>query len=688
MVDVAELGFAVDSKPVAQAAQDLDAMSKAASMADQTTKEYVSTVSRAYGATQDFSKSQVQQVRNLETQIGKQELLNAGMKRQAAQFVALRQANTTADTQYGKSVADLTGRLYDLEQQQNKTEQSGSNLANTLTRRFVVAYIISQLKQMASAVLELNNELAKVADTATRAGVGTGALQGLQSSFALKGGDSAAFLDQFLKFSQELDKAKRGVGDLASLFRLNGQAIGDSLTSFMRLSELVANATTEARKFQIIQEAGLTPSREMVKVLEQGPEAIRRQIEQSQKFTDVQLKQAQEIEERWNKAWNEWTTLGKRAVLAVGEFMQSGSLTRGLLADSPNKRAARPNIEADPGFERDFLGPAKPQITVKPRTKEETTEAISREQQYISLLGQTATALELKRQAQLTLDAAGVNGISIDSRRAEILKQMVVDQALGVTQLKAQTDASTIEAQTVGMTTGAAAQYAAIQTVILENRRRGIELQPTELDYLTKQAELMANAKLLAEGSKLTKEINELDPLVKLGTEIDNLNEKLAAGAISWDTYGRASARATANTLAGALNLGASLANSLGTIFKKQKAGAIAAAILNTAESITKTFATYGATPWGFAAAGVAAAAGLAQILTIRSTSQEGGGSVASPTGGGGGGGSSGDAGPQAPDRSISVNIIGSHFSGDQVRGLIESINEHGRDGGLKVQVS
>lgn len=125
----------------------------------------------------------------------------------------------------------------------------------------------------------------------------------------------------------------------------------------------------------------------------------------------------------------------------------------------------------------------------------------------------------------------------------------------------------------------------------------------------------------------------------------------------------------------------------LDSIFGESKLAAIAHAVINTAQAVTRNLAEYPG-PLGIAAAAAAAAAGLAEIATIRSTSKSGGGS--------GGGGRSAGAAASAPSAASSgaasapalgqtlyVSGInpGQIFTGEAMRGLMEQLVEAQRDG-------
>lgn len=119
-----------------------------------------------------------------------------------------------------------------------------------------------------------------------------------------------------------------------------------------------------------------------------------------------------------------------------------------------------------------------------------------------------------------------------------------------------------------------------------------------------------------------------MSPMEGLAAEMDRLREVLWAGEISWEDFQKAGQMAAANVAADAMTMAGSLAGSLGQIFGDSKELAIAEVLINTASAIMKTFGTQGVNPFSIAAAGVAAAAGAAQLAAIQSTSLGSGGSI------------------------------------------------------------
>ena len=149
---------------------------------------------------------------------------------------------------------------------------------------------------------------------------------------------------------------------------------------------------------------------------------------------------------------------------------------------------------------------------------------------------------------------------------------------------------------------------------------------------------------------------------------------------ISAEQFGAAMQRATFVSAGAYLGMASDIAGSLSQVFGESKAFAIAQAIINTAEGVTKALAAY-PPPFNFVAAAAVGAAGLAQVAAIRSTTK----------GGGGGGGSisaaSAVAAPAVSQQSVTVNLHGDTFGREQVLGFIEAINDAVADG-AKIKIA
>lgn len=157
-------------------------------------------------------------------------------------------------------------------------------------------------------------------------------------------------------------------------------------------------------------------------------------------------------------------------------------------------------------------------------------------------------------------------------------------------------------------------------------------------------------------------------------------------GVISFRTYGKTVNDIEKQNRDAMLSTASVLASTLTTAFQKNKGAAIAAALLNTAVGVTRAFSDPSLFyPLNWIQAGLIAAAGVAQIAQIRSTTLEGGGGAAMPaaTSGGSGAAADGSASPQRTQRELIVSGIDpSHlYRGSAVIDLLGAINAAVRDG-------
>ena len=209
------------------------------------------------------------------------------------------------------------------------------------------------------------------------------------------------------------------------------------------------------------------------------------------------------------------------------------------------------------------------------------------------------------------------------------------------------------------------------------------ERMQREMELRTRLNELVAYGnQLQREGIMLTESLRT--PQEELMARLQRIAELQQHVAISAETAARAQVQAQAIAANAYLGLASQIAGAAQQIFGKSKAAAIAAAIVNTAESITKTLAQYGGTPWGWAQAAAAAASGAAQLATIRSTNI-GGGRTPSVSSGAAEPASAGGAQPgsQLPTQTLHVQGINPSdiFTGETMRALMEQLLQRQRDG-------
>lgn len=180
------------------------------------------------------------------------------------------------------------------------------------------------------------------------------------------------------------------------------------------------------------------------------------------------------------------------------------------------------------------------------------------------------------------------------------------------------------------------------------------------------------------EGIQLMEET--FTPMEKLRQKQMEIHALFAQGAIDATTYGRAMAQASAFSAKNMDALASSVSSNLSTIFGDTKAVAIATALINTYQGVTKALATY-PPPIAQIMAGIQLAAGMAQVANIRKQTKTGGGG-----GGGDAGGGAAAAAASMPQQLMVQGINpGDMFRGDVVKDLAQRLLQYQKDGGQVV---
>jgi hypothetical protein len=193
--------------------------------------------------------------------------------------------------------------------------------------------------------------------------------------------------------------------------------------------------------------------------------------------------------------------------------------------------------------------------------------------------------------------------------------------------------------------------------------------------------------KVLAEGKQLTEEY--LTPLEKIEKAQGRINDAYRIGAINATTLARAQEANSVYSQKNMTALADVTANALDKIFGQTKAVAIATALINTYKGVTTALAEY-PPPVSFAMAALQMAAGMAQVMNIRSQSSQGGaaGSSALPSAATAAQAATPAVGAEGGNRqSLFVEGItpGQLFSGDTVRAFAQKLLDFQKDGGKVV---
>lgn len=199
----------------------------------------------------------------------------------------------------------------------------------------------------------------------------------------------------------------------------------------------------------------------------------------------------------------------------------------------------------------------------------------------------------------------------------------------------------------------------------------------TDLEYIKTIKDL--NAELERETLQRTLDIDT----VPIMTKMQALEDAKERGVINWGEYSDSMERVRKSGAQQMDDLASATSGALTSIFKKSKTAAIASALINTYQGITKAIATY-PPPLSYAMAGIQGALGFAQVAAIRSQSDSGGGSGSSGSSGASAAQSAPQVAPAATQSTLTVQGINAKglFTGDVVRSLADQLLQFQRDGG------
>ncbi len=178
-------------------------------------------------------------------------------------------------------------------------------------------------------------------------------------------------------------------------------------------------------------------------------------------------------------------------------------------------------------------------------------------------------------------------------------------------------------------------------------------------------------------------------PLETYANKMAAVRAALQDGTINMREFGKTTKQINEQNVEHMHALASAVSSALTTIFGKSKAAAIAAAVINTAQAVTKNLAQY-PMPLGGVMAGLAVATGAAQIAAIKSANVNGGGSVprsvpTAPTPSEPASGSGAGAGGLNQTLTVTGLDAGQLFGGEAVRRLADKLLDYQRNGGRVV---
>lgn len=559
MADIATLGIKIDSSQAGTASKELDKLKASAGGAEKAATSLGKAAGPGLNAVESAAKRAGVSVEEFRARMAKASesvnknfpLMSKGAKEAAASAYALTDA-------LGGGKGGSSGVAPAME----RAERGGTNLVNTLTRRFVLGYVISQVKSLGAAIGGLNAEVARTGDLGKLTGLGSQGVQGLQSTAGSKGITSEAFAAGIIAFNQQIPTAKAGIGSLGELLRGNHVTVKNTEDAFFKVADLVKNARTETEKESILRQAMLPATLDWVRYMGQGADAIRAAAAGTSKLTDAQIEGAQKVRDTWNDTWQKFRDGGTLAIAdlvtkfeglekagakAVGNSSFANSSFWNMFSGSDADRAKRQmqfgaqqgggsqltQSGADAFYNATGANRSTPSGAP---TRDVATEKaiaqdrISKAQQYLGLLGATTTALEARRAVELQIQSAGLNGVGIDSARAETLKRLAEEQNLGITAMRQSADAARVEAETIGMSVGKAQEYVAVQNALNEARRNGKVLTEGNVESIRNEARALGEAAQHADTMRWTYTNLVQGPM-------QTFRSSIASGATAWDAF-------------------------------------------------------------------------------------------------------------------------------------------------------
>lgn len=482
MTNIATLGLRIDSSQTVAATRalnDLTAAAKPAATAAASLEKAGASAAKGGQAIAKSGQLARHEMINLSRQI---QDVGVSLSSGQSPFMVLAQQGTQiADIFASSKTGSVGGAL----------KQIVSSIGGARLAMLGLAGSVAGVALMANSTM---NSAKAFDDLARSVGAARGELRGFQTAASFKGIGNEDFAKAFSKWGDDIYRAKNGMGGLAEIFRANNVQARTFNDFLFGAADLIKNAADDQTRLQLLQQMGLPATMEWVRFLSQGAAGIKQAVKVAGEFNDAAetklIAKAREFDDAWNKAT---TNIGNRLKSwslsvtgflgdVIGKLQELGNNTYG-----SGTASAGPRVVIDTST---FNG-GKPKPTVDPAVVQKN---IALRQQELGLYGQTITALEAMEQVELQVRQARLSNVTVDQKRVEILKQLAVEQTIGVTAIKAGTDAARIDAVTVGMSVEKATAYAAAQNALNEARRAGRELTPENVAQIQREAAALGQA--------------------------------------------------------------------------------------------------------------------------------------------------------------------------------------------------
>lgn len=524
---VAALGIKVDTGPVNAAKRALDEFAASGNSAATAARNLENSSAKSQAALAQVSRS---------GQLARHEMVNLSRQIQdVGVSLASGQSPFMVLTQQGMQIADIfssskTGTVG------GAIKQVGSGIASVITPARLLGLSVVALGAAGLVAYSSWKSFAlTLDDTARSVGTTSRELAKLQAVASVKGIAQEDFAKGITSFGNAVYQARNNMGSLADVFRANNIHARDFDDYLAKAANLIARARDDQQRLVLLQQMGLPATMDWVRMLSGGADGLKRAKDAMTEFAanDDLIRKAREFDETWNKAWTNFGLNARSAFQTAIDFGTS-------FFDRMDKLAAKvgnssfwerfydkskmgnigvPQIDTTTFAQRfgatsdntasgntylaDALrGKADAMRGTGAKDKDAIARDLSLETQRLGILGQTLSVQQQVRLVELSIQQARLSGVNITAQEAEKLKELARLQALGITQIRASVDAWTVETATIGMSTGAALAYRAVQDQINQARRDGRELTAANIAELNREAEALAKVAQAAENMR------------------------------------------------------------------------------------------------------------------------------------------------------------------------------------------
>lgn len=297
MADVASLGISIDSRQAQEATRNLDGMAKQAQLSERAIQVLADRARISF----DEAKRRVE-------------------------------AASQATGEFSREANKAAQSAGDLGKEVDNTSRAASSFAAGFGRAFFGALAGAAAYGAINFLRTFKDELVEIDRLSRITGASLQSVAGLQSVGRMGGLTNDQVNQGARGLAEALREAGREENDLRRLFDANNVALRDrngQIVNFNQALEaaarLIQNASSELDKIEIARMLGL--SEQWVRVLEQGPEALRRaraEAEATGTSIDQELVQrAQEFDRQWSRFIENWTQRFKSAVVSVGGWLSN-----------------------------------------------------------------------------------------------------------------------------------------------------------------------------------------------------------------------------------------------------------------------------------------------------------------------------------------------------------------------------